>query len=522
MPGRADGWGPGRAASPRSPASGATAALTTTAPAPTTSGRSRPGPTSTTSHTRLRSHAAHEIVEGSRCPRTQQRGTCRCCSSAASTCSRRPWREPGRGRRRRARSAWAGTARRCSARCPRRAAGRHRPRPAGARARRPSGWRASATASRSCTPCTTRSPQVLADLGLPAAHGVLFDLGVSSLQLDEAERGFAYRTDAPLDMRMDSRHGPDGRRRPQHLPGSRRSRGCCASTARSGSPAGSPTPWCASGRWSRSAAARRLVELVRAAVPGRDPADRRQPGEAHVPGPAHRGERRARGAASSALPAALGALAVGGRIVVMSYHSLEDRIAKRALAARRTQHRTRGTAGGAAGARRRAEAADARRGDGRRRRGRRQPPCGVRAPARSGAPAPAATPAGGMSPAAARVARAAAASCTTARRASGVCRACTAPTSRTGGCRRPAPACADCPRAGHLATVVRGGLRGGAGRQPARCPGDQPRAVARRVHREPARAAPDRADGGRAGARRRSWPSRRRRRPCRRGRGSSG
>jgi 16S rRNA (cytosine1402-N4)-methyltransferase len=174
-------------------------------------------------------------------------------------------------------------------------------------------------------------PQILADLGIPAAQGVLFDLGVSSLQLDEVDRGFAYAVDAPLDMRMDpatpvtaadvvNTYDVDQLIRVLRDFGEER---FAARIARAIVRERSRQPFTTSAR---------LVDVVRASVPA---AARRVGGH-----PAKRtfqalrievnGELQVLG---RAVPAAVDALAVGGRIVVLAYHSLEDRIVKRVLGA---------------------------------------------------------------------------------------------------------------------------------------------------------------------------------------------
>ena len=176
-----------------------------------------------------------------------------------------------------------------------------------------------------------RIAEVLADLGLRRVDGVLFDLGVSSLQLDADERGFSYSRDADLDMRMDPGDGPtaadvlntydepDLTRVLRDYGEERFARRIAAAVVRERA----QQPFTTSAR---------LVELLYAAIPA--PA-RRTGGH-----PAKRTFQALRMEVNDelavlrrALPAAVDAIRVGGRVVVESYHSLEDRLVKQAFAA---------------------------------------------------------------------------------------------------------------------------------------------------------------------------------------------
>jgi 16S rRNA (cytosine1402-N4)-methyltransferase len=176
-------------------------------------------------------------------------------------------------------------------------------------------------------------PGALRQAGLPergSVRAVLMDLGVSSMQLDEAERGFAYSVDAPLDMRMDPTsdltaadvlntysHGDLARILKTY--GEERFAGRIASEIvrrRAQRP------------FTTSA---QLVELLYDAIPA---ATRRTGGH-----PAKRTFQALRievnrelESLEAAVPAALAALEVGGRIVVMSYQSLEDKVVKQIFA----------------------------------------------------------------------------------------------------------------------------------------------------------------------------------------------
>ncbi|MGD0373992.1 MAG: 16S rRNA (cytosine(1402)-N(4))-methyltransferase RsmH [Streptosporangiaceae bacterium] len=175
-------------------------------------------------------------------------------------------------------------------------------------------------------------PEILARLDQISVQGVLFDLGVSSPQLDDPARGFAYSYDAPLDMRMDRTQVLTAADVVNTYPAARlaqvlrdygeerfaRRIADAVVRARSEAPFTSTM---------------RLSDIVRDSIPA---AARRSGGN-----PAKRTFQALRIEVNGeldtlrrALPMALDALAVGGRIVVLAYHSLEDRAVKRALADR--------------------------------------------------------------------------------------------------------------------------------------------------------------------------------------------
>ncbi|GGK26090.1 ribosomal RNA small subunit methyltransferase H [Pilimelia terevasa] len=175
-------------------------------------------------------------------------------------------------------------------------------------------------------------PGALAGLGLPHADSVLFDLGVSSLQLDAADRGFAYAQDAPLDMRMDQSTGVTA----EEILNEYSEKDLIRVLRVYGEEKFAPRIVSAIGRErsrGRLVSSARLADLVRDAIPA---AARRTGGH-----PAKRTFQALRmevnqelAALEAALPAALDALAPGGRLVVLSYHSLEDRLTKQVLAPR--------------------------------------------------------------------------------------------------------------------------------------------------------------------------------------------
>ncbi len=168
--------------------------------------------------------------------------------------------------------------------------------------------------------------EVITSAGFGPLSGVLLDLGVSSPQIDRAERGFSYRADGPLDMRMDPTAGVTAADLVNSLP-----EGALAALFRENGEGR------LSGRIARAivqarplTTTRQLADVVSRAVPA---AARRKGHPARRVFQALRIEVNDElGQLRTALPAALSHLAVGGVCAVISYHSGEDRLTKQTFA----------------------------------------------------------------------------------------------------------------------------------------------------------------------------------------------
>ena len=169
--------------------------------------------------------------------------------------------------------------------------------------------------------------QRLAAAGVTHVHGILLDLGVSSPQLEEAARGFSFRRDAPLDMRMDTTQGPTAAewlataseseiREVIKTYGEERFAKPIAAAIVAARARGS------------LGTTRQLAALVAEAVPTREP--RQDPATRTFQAVRIRVNQELE-ELSLALPQCVELLEPGGRLVVISFHSLEDRIVKRFL-----------------------------------------------------------------------------------------------------------------------------------------------------------------------------------------------
>jgi 16S rRNA (cytosine1402-N4)-methyltransferase len=174
-------------------------------------------------------------------------------------------------------------------------------------------------------------PGILASLGIGDVDGVLLDLGVSSPQLEAPERGFTYRIDGPLDMRMDTSRGETAAEFIARAPvgeltevirdyGEER---FAQSVARAIAKARDAGP---------VVSTRQLAAIVAQAVGARTRGDWRQDPAARTFQALRIAVNRELREVSVALPRISALLVTGGRVAVISFHSLEDRVVKRFFA----------------------------------------------------------------------------------------------------------------------------------------------------------------------------------------------
>ncbi len=175
-----------------------------------------------------------------------------------------------------------------------------------------------------------RIDEILSELGIAQVDGILLDLGVSSHQLDDGARGFSYRIDAPLDMRMDSGESlradtvvntwpQEELRRILYVYGEERYAPQIAAAI------------CRARQNAPISTTLELAQIIRSAMPSSALREKQHP--------AKRSFQAIRiavndelGSVERAMKAAIPALKTGGRLAVITFHSLEDRIVKTAIA----------------------------------------------------------------------------------------------------------------------------------------------------------------------------------------------
>jgi len=172
--------------------------------------------------------------------------------------------------------------------------------------------------------------QVVRNLGLPGVDGILLDLGVSSPQLDDAERGFSYMADAPLDMRMDSQDALSAHTAVNTWSESELKRILFAYGEERYAPR-IAAAICRRREEKPIATTLELVDIIRSAMPAQALREKQHP--------AKRSFQAIRIAVNDeltsvekAMEKAIPLLNPGGRLAVITFHSLEDRIVKSAMA----------------------------------------------------------------------------------------------------------------------------------------------------------------------------------------------